>query len=181
MDLLYVKATHIVFVVSWFAALFYIVRLLIYAREAQDKSEAEKAILTGQLLLMQKRLFNIIGWPAMILTVVTGLAMIYLVPAYLAQPWMWLKLILVVILIFYHLICARFISEQHKGIFKWSSTKLRMFNELATILLVGIVFLVVLKSSEGFLWGVLGIIALGAVLTSAVMLYKKSRGKSEVS
>jgi putative membrane protein len=178
MDLLYVKATHIVFVVSWFAALFYIVRLLIYTREAQDKTETEKTILTPQLLLMQKRLFNIIGWPAMVLTLITGLSMIYMVPAYLTQPWMWLKLILVVILIFYHLLCARFISEQQKGVFNWSSTKLRMFNEIATILLVGIVFLVVIKSSEGLLWGILGIVALGAVLTLSVMLYKKSRSRS---
>ena len=178
MDLLYVKATHIVFVVSWFAALFYIVRLLIYAREAQDKDELERNILTTQLLLMQKRLFNIIGWPAMFLTVITGTAMVYMVPAYLSQPWMWLKLILVVLLVFYHLICARIIAEQQKGIYRWTSTKLRMFNEVTTVLLVGIVFLVVLKSSEGFMWGILGIVALGAVLTLAVMLYKKSRAKN---
>jgi len=175
MELLYVKATHIVFVVSWFAALFYIVRLLIYAREAQDKEEMERNILTTQLLIMQKRLFNIIGWPAMFLTIITGGLMVYLVPNYLTEPWMWLKLILVVILIFYHLFCQRLIKEQSTGKFRWNTLKLRMFNEVTTVLLVGIVFLVVIKSTHGLLWGVLGIIALGAVLTLAIMIYRKSR------
>src|SRR5687767_3428764 len=65
MEFTYLKAIHIVFIVSWFAALFYIVRLFIYATEAQNRDEPAREILTTQLILMQRKLWNIIGWPAM--------------------------------------------------------------------------------------------------------------------
>src|SRR5687767_12427604 len=103
MDFLYVKSIHIIFVVSWFAALFYIVRLFIYTAEAQKKEEPEKNILTSQFLIMQKRLWYIIGWPGMIGTFIFGWWMIWENPAYLELPWMWLKLIMVGLLFLYHL------------------------------------------------------------------------------
>ncbi|MBX3165669.1 MAG: CopD family protein [Bacteroidetes bacterium] len=177
MDILYVKALHIVFVVSWFAALFYMVRLFIYTAEAQTKEENEKNILTKQLLFMQKRLWYIIGYPAMIGTLVFGLWLIYLNPFLLTQSWFLLKLILVALLFVYHTQCQRMLMQQSKGIFKWGSFKLRMFNELATVFLVGIVFLVVTKSNSGFLTGILGLIGFGLVLMLAVTLYRNSRNK----
>src|SRR5438046_150429 len=103
MDFLYVKAIHIVFVVSWFAALFYIVRLFIYNAEAQQKEEPARSILTAQLVTMQKKLWYIIGWPAMIGTYIFGWWMILQNYNYLFLPWMWLKLSSVAVLTLYHL------------------------------------------------------------------------------
>lgn len=179
MDFLYLKSLHIVFVVSWFAALFYIVRLFIYTAEAQAKDDLSKSILTTQLLIMQKKLWYIIGWPAMIGTHVFGFWMLFSnLGYYLAQPWMWLKLVLIVLLTLYHLICQTILSKQSKGVFSLSSFKLRMFNELATLFLVAIVFLVVIKSTAGLLWGVLGLLAFAFVLILAVKIYRKrSEGK----
>ena len=107
MELLYVKSIHIIFVVTWFAALFYIVRLFIYATEAQSKDEVARPILTQQLLLMQKRLWYIIGWPGAIGTIIFGFWMIFINPTYLQLPWMWLKLIAVGFLCLYHWQCQR--------------------------------------------------------------------------
>jgi putative membrane protein len=175
MDILYIKSIHIIFVVTWFAALFYIVRLFIYATEAQNKDEIARPILTQQLLIMQKRLWYIIGWPGAIGTIVFGFWMIFINPAYLSLPWMWLKLIAVGFLFIYHLQCQRILTQQKQGVFKFSSTRLRLFNELATIFLVTIVFLVVVKSTSGLMWGVLGTLAFGAILFLAVYIYRKGR------
>src|ERR1035441_1745460 len=69
---LYLKATHIVFVVTWFAGLFYIPRLFIYHTEAQEKPEPEKTILSNQFKIMTKRLWYGITWPSMVLTYILG-------------------------------------------------------------------------------------------------------------
>lgn len=177
MELLYIKSIHIIFVVVWFAALFYIVRLFIYASEAQTKDEVARPILTQQLLVMQKRLWYIIGWPGAIGTIIFGFWMIFLNPAYLSLPWMWLKLIAVGFLCMYHLQCQRILNQQKLGVYKFSSTRLRLFNELATIFLVAIVFLVVVKSTSGLMWGILGTFIFAGVLFIAVYFYKKSRSK----
>lgn len=177
MDFLYVKAIHVIFVVCWFAALFYIVRLFIYTAEAQAKDEPARSILTIQLTLMQRRLWYIIGWPSMIGTYIFGFWMIWLNPAYLYLPWMWLKLISVGILTIYHVGCQRILSQQKQGIFKLSSIKLRLLNELATVLLVAIVFLVIVKSTSGLLIGLLGLFGFAATLMIGVMIYRKSRKK----
>jgi putative membrane protein len=176
MEFLYIKALHVIFVVCWFAALFYIVRLFIYATEAQSKDDVARPILTQQLLTMQKKLWYIIGWPAAVGTHVFGWWMIISNPTYyLAQPWMWLKIISVILLSFYHLQCQRIFNQQRLGVYKFSSFKLRMFNELATILLVAIVFLVIVKSSSGLLWGLLGTIAFAGILVLMVYVYKRTR------
>lgn len=178
MDFLYLKALHIIFVVCWFAALFYIVRLFIYATEAQGRDDVARPILTEQLLLMQKKLWYIIGWPAMTGTYIFGLWMLFSNPDYyFSQAWMWLKLMSVVLLTLYHFECQRILKRQQKGIFS-SSLKLRLMNELATLFLVAIVFLVVLKSTSGLLWGLLGLAGFAAVLMLAVFIYKRRRKQS---
>lgn len=178
MDFLYIKATHIVFIVCWFAALFYIVRLFIYTTEAQKKDDVGKQAVTEQLQLMQKKLWYIIGWPSLIGTYVFGFWMIFLnLDYYFQQPWMWLKLISVALLTLYHLECQRILTQQKNGIFKHSSFKLRLFNELATVFLVGIVFLVVVKSTNGLLWGILGLLGFAAILMISVTIYKRGRAK----
>jgi putative membrane protein len=173
----YLKAIHIVFFVSWFAALFYIVRLFIYATEAQQRPEpAVRQALTDQLRLMQSRLWKIIGWPAMTGTLISGIWMISLnADYYLSQRWMILKLLTVVLLLGYHLACTRIMIRQREGIFALSSFRLRLLNELATVFLVAIVFLVILKSTSGLAWGIAGLLAFALTLMLAVTLYRRMR------
>lgn len=175
MEYNYIKALHIIFVVCWFAGLFYMVRLFIYTAEAYQKEEPAKSILTQQLLLMQKKLWFIITWPAAIGTVIFGSWMLILNPVLLTQPWMVLKLIFVVILIMYHLRSHAIYKQQLAGTYKLSSFKLRLFNELATVLLVAIVFLVVVKSSNSLVWGMLGLFGFAGTLMLCVFIYKKRR------
>lgn len=181
MDFYYVKAIHIIFVVSWFAGLFYIVRLFIYTQEAYQKEEPAKSILTQQLLIMQRKLLFIITWPAAIGTYIFGWWMIVSnVTYYMSQPWMWLKLIFVGLLTLYHLQCHIIYKQQKQGVFKFSSFKLRLFNELATIFLVAIVFLVVVKSTGSLVWGLLGLFIFAGILMGGVYIYKKQRQSSGV-
>ena len=177
MEYNYIKALHIIFVVCWFAGLFYMVRLFVYTAEAHQKEEPAKSILTQQLLLMQRKLWFIISWPSAILTTFFGLWMLYLNPMLLSFPWMWLKLIFVGLLWLYHLQCHFIYKQQLANIFKQTSFKLRLFNEGGTVLLVAIVFLVVVKSSSALIWGMLGLFGFAALLMAGVYLYKKSRSK----
>jgi putative membrane protein len=169
------KALHIIFVVSWFAGLFYMVRLFIYNVESTKRTESEHRILHEQFTLMQWRLWFIITTPAMILTIVFGTLMLIATPAYLTMPWMHIKLTFVVILLVYHFICQRIMNSQKAGLFKWSSGALRVWNEVATLLLVSIVFLVVLKTNLGWLGGVVGFFSVGIGLMMGIRLYKKIR------
>ena len=99
----YIKALHLIFVITWFAGLFYIPRLFIYQIEAQDKSDFERKILSVQLKIMSKRLWYIITWPSAILAIFFGLSLLNFAPYLLDQPWMHAKLLFVFILIAYHI------------------------------------------------------------------------------
>jgi len=179
MDYLYIKALHVIFVVCWFAGLFYMVRLFIYTKEANEKEEPARSILTTQLTLMQKKLWFIITWPSFIGTFIFGTWMLILNPAILSFPWMWLKLIFVGLLALYHLQCHAYYKQQKTGIFKPSSFKLRLFNELATIFLVAIVFLIIVRSTGGLVWGMLGLFIFAALLMGGVFIYKRHRRITE--
>ena len=174
---LYVKAVHIIFVVSWMAGLFYIVRLFIYHTEAADRPEEERTILLRQFEVMERKLWQIITTPAMVLTVLAGITMLMLNPALLQAGWMLVKLAFVGGLIFYHFRCQQIISEMKRGIFRWSSTRLRFWNELATIFLVAIVFLVILKNAVDWIYGLIGLIVFAIVIMTAVKIYKNYRLK----
>ena len=178
MDLAYIKALHIIFVVSWFAGLFYIVRLFIYFAEAEEKEETAKTILQTQYKLMSKRLWYIITWPSAILASFFAFWMLYLEPSYLLMPWMHIKLSFVLALYFYHAGCHKVFIQQQKGVVKYTSFKLRIWNEVATVLLFAIVFLVVLKSTISWIWGVVGIILFGVLMMLGIKLYKNIRKKN---
>jgi putative membrane protein len=177
-DINVIKALHIIFVVSWFAGLFYIVRLFIYAQEAKDMEEPKKSILVDQFVIMQKKLWWIITTPAMVLSVIFGIWMLYLNPAYLKMPWMHIKLAFVVFLLAYHFYCQKIMFDIVKGLCKWKSNQLRLWNELATLFLVAIVFLVVLKSSINWVYGTLGFFGVALSLMIAIQIYKKIRSKN---
>jgi len=136
----YIKALHIIFVVCWFAGLFYIVRLFIYQTEANQKTEAEKNVLVPQFQLMQKRLWYGITWPSAILTAVFGFWMYFLnLEYYLTQPWMMLKLFFVGVLFVYQFRCQAIFNKMKTNSYTGKSFGLRLFNEVATILLFGVV------------------------------------------
>jgi putative membrane protein len=159
------------------AGLFYMVRLFIYHTEAQNKPEPDRKILSDQFEIMEKKLWWIIATPSMYLVLAAGITMLILVPAWLQQPWLHIKLLFVVGLIAYHFICQHKMKQMAKGIFKWSSTQLRIWNEVATIFLFAIVFLAVLKDAISWIYGVIGIILLSLILMSAVKIYKYYRTK----
>ena len=177
----YILALHIIFVVTWFAGLFYIVRLFIYHVEAQDKPETERNILIEQYKIMEKRLWYIIAWPSMLLTVVFGYWLLMLQSDLLYASFMRMKLAFVLGLVLYHLQCHKIFNALQNNRPTWKSTTLRLWNELATIFLVAIVFIVILKDTFSFLWGLGGFVLLGVVLFLAVMCYKLLRNKDDDS
>lgn len=176
----YIQSVHIIFVVSWMAGLFYSVRLFIYHTEANDKPEIERNILQREFAKIEKRLWNIITTPAMVLTLVAGISMLVANPELLKMPWMHVKLGFVVLLVIYHFICQRIMNQLGNGVYKLSSFKLRLWNEVATILLVAIVFTVVLKSAVDWVYGLVGLILFSLVIMTSVKLYKRFREKKNV-
>jgi len=174
---LYAKAIHIIFVICWMAGLFYMVRLFIYHTEAKQRPDTEYRILHRQFMVMERKLWWIITTPAMYLTVAAGLVMLYANPALIKMGWMHVKLTFVLGLVGYHFVCQRIMFSLCSEVSKWTSLRLRLWNELATVLLFAIVFVVVLKSAINWIYGVIGLLLLGVMLMVAVKLYKKIRGR----
>lgn len=169
----YIKALHIIFVVTWFAGLFYIVRLFVYKAEANEKAEPEKSILLKQFAIMQKRLWYGITWPSAILTLIFGTWMGFL---YGSLPaWLLVKLLFVSGLFIYHILLHRIFLRQQKEDFRWTSQQLRIWNEVATLFLVAIVMLAVVKQLISFVWGLGVLIGLGILLFAAIKIYKRFR------
>ena len=161
------------------AGLFYIVRLFIYHVEANDRTESERITLQRQFDVMQHKLWYIITTPAMAISVLAGIAMIWVNPVLLSMNWMLVKLAFVLGLLVYHFLCQNIMNKLKQGIFTWSSTQLRLWNELATIFLVAIVFTVILKSAVDWIYGLTGLVVFSAVIMSAVKIYKYYRLKAK--
>ncbi len=174
----YIKAFHLIFVITWFAGLFYIPRLFIYHIEASEKSSPEKEILSKQFKLMAKRLWTIITWPSAILAVLFAVWLIILQPIWLQQPWMHVKLAFVLVLIIYHLKTHQFYKQLQQDKISKTSNYMRLWNEGATFLLFAIVFLVILKNSFSWVFGIIGILLLGVLIYLGFSIYKKIRHKN---
>ena len=170
---LYIKSLHIIFVVTWFAGLFYIVRLFIYNREAQDKPEAERKVLQQQFSVMIKRLWFGIAWPSCMLTIIFGTWMLVLFGS--IPVWLWIKIGFVAGLFAYHLSLHFIYRQQANQIFNFTSNQLRIWNEVATIFLFAIVMLVVVKEALSLVWSIGGLLSFAIVLMIAIQWYKKSR------
>jgi putative membrane protein len=176
--MLYILSLHIIFIVTWFAGLFYIVRLFIYHVEANEKPEPERSILIKQFQIMERRLWYGITWPSAIATFIFGpwLYFVYF-PEYIFQAFFILKLCFVFALALYHLQCHNIFKQLQKNEVHHSSFFLRVWNEVASILLVAIVFIIVLKQNNEYVWFSLGIIIFMAALYIGIQLYKKNREK----
>lgn len=180
----YIKALHIIFVVTWFAGMFYMPRLFIYNTEASDKTTEVKTAVREQFTIMMKRLWFGITWPSAVLTFILGLTVMFyggwnyhLLDE--AGQWLSVKLCFVLLLYLYHFSLHAIYTQQVKGIFKYTSQQLRIWNEVATIFLVAIVFLAVVKQSLSFVWGLIGLVLFIVVLMSAIKIYKLIRTKKK--
>lgn len=171
---MYIKALHIIFVVSWFAGLLYIIRLFIYHAEASSKPDDIRQALQGQFQLMEWRLWYIITWPAALLATFFGL---WLAESHglWNQGWMQVKLSLVALLWVYQWITHRLFLGFQKNQIMWTSNHLRIWNELATLWLVAIVFVVTLKNALNWIYATLGFIAIGVFLMILIRIYKRLR------
>ena len=169
------KSLHIIGVVVWFAGLFYIARLFIYHVEAEMESEPAQGILKKQYELMEKRLYNIITTPGMVLTVAMAIGLLYTMPEYLKQGWMHAKLGFVGLLLIYHFYCGRLMRQLERGECQWNSKTLRAFNEAPTLLLLVIVLLVIFKGAfprGATTWLIAGLVMLFLV---TIQLYARKR------
>ena len=172
---LYAKSIHIIFVVCWMAGLFYMPRLFIYHTEAKDKGRDAYTILHNQFIIMESRLWWVIATPAMYLTIASALVMLHSNPALLSLGWMQLKLGFVVALILYHFKTQHIMYQLRAENSTWTSGQLRMWNEVSTLILFAIVFLVILKSTLNWIFGVVGLLGLAITLMLLIKVYKKYR------
>lgn len=137
---LWFKAGHFIFMVAWFAALFYIFRLFVYHVQNRDNPEMTKVFAT-----MERKLLYIIGHPAMLLTLFFGIGMLVINPEWLKQGWMHGKLLLVAILIAYQIFAGIIAKKMRNGSYPLSEKACRWINEVPTVCLIGIILLAVSK------------------------------------
>ena len=171
----YIKALHVIFIVTWFSGMFYIVRLFIYNTEAQSLTEPAKSLLSKQFNIMIKRLWLGITWPSAVLTIIFGGWTWSMLNAF--PTWLMVKLCFVGGLYVYHFSLQQLYREQTRGIFRFSSTSLRIWNEIATIFLVAIIMLAVVKNAISWIWGMVGLALFVVLLMSAIKIYKLIRNK----
>ena len=175
-----IKALHIIFMVTYFAGTFYIVRLFIYHKEALSKFEPDRTILSRQFIIMERKLWYIITWPSLVLMFIFGLWLFAMNPMLIKQPWMHAKLGLISLLFVYHFKNHSVLVKARDNDIPWSSFRLRLWNEGATIVLVSVVFLAVLKQLD-WKYGAIGLLVLGLVLGLAAAQYRKKRQSSGAS
>lgn len=173
----YIKSLHLIFVITWFAGLFYIVRLFVYQIEANEKPSPEREILLAQYKIMTYRLWYIITWPSAVLATIFALWLLHLMPEWLQMPWMQVKLGFVVLLFAYHFKCHQIYKQLQNDEFKYSSNFMRLWNEGATIILFAVVFLVILKNAFNWIYGVIGIVLFSVLIMLGYKFYKRIREK----
>lgn len=138
--LLWPMALHVIFMVTWFAGLFYLPRLFVYHALSSDTVSSER------FKIMERKLFYGIMTPGGILTIVFGTWMLIdLWPVYAAQGWMHAKLALVAVLVIYHLYCGKLVNDFKRDRNRHNHVFYRWFNEFPVLILVAVIILVILK------------------------------------
>lgn len=184
----FLKALHVVGFVSWFAGMFYLVRIFVYLVEAREREEPARTILTEEFLAMSWRVYKIICNPGMMITWTAGLGMLALdlagVTSYgyfqMGTPgWIHLKLFLLVLLTLYHLYCKRIIQQAEKGEKLFSSWQFRLFNEVPSLFLVSISFIAVYGKQGRLNYGylLLGILLFTGLVYRGAVAYRKRRAQ----
>ena len=179
MNYLVFKAIHIISVVTWFAGLFYMPRLMIYFAEADKKNEPERSILQNQFKIMQRRLWWGITTPSAIVVLIMGLSLIHNFMPITEHPWLMVKLVFVIGLYGYHFYLQKIFKQQQGNLVTHSPMALRVINEISTVFLFAIVFLVVLKNVVDMVYGLVGLFALIFILMIGIKTYKNIREKNE--
>ncbi|HWS59437.1 MAG TPA: CopD family protein [Flavobacterium sp.] len=177
----YLKSLHLIFVITWFAGLFYIVRLFVYQIEANDKPSPEKEILRKQYKIMTYRLWYIITWPSAVLASIFAFWILFftdLGKAWLEMPWMQVKLGFVFVLYLYHYKCHKIFKELQNDQVKYTTNYMRLWNEGATIILFAVVFLVILKNAVNWIYGVVGIMLFSILIMLGFKFYKRIRERN---
>lgn len=175
MTSLYLKAIHIIFIVTWFAGLFYMPRLFVYILESHRKPEPDRSVLLDQLQLMASRLWYGITWPSAVVTLGMGAALLINQPEWLQHGFMHIKLALVLLLYLYHFSLHMVFHQLKRGVVRYTSQQMRLWNEVSTLFLISIVFLIVLKNALSMVWGLAGLIALAALIMAGMVIYRKYR------
>ena len=173
------KAFHLIGVVVWFAGLFYLVRLFVYHAEASQEPEPAQTILKKQYEIMEKRLYNIITTPGMVVTVAMAIGLLTTEPEVLKDGWLHIKLGFVAALLVYHYYCGRIMRQLAAGECNWSGQQFRALNELPTLFLVVIVLLAVFKNNlpkDITTWVLSG---LTIAMAASIHLYAKKRKRDK--
>jgi protoporphyrinogen IX oxidase len=173
----YFKAIHIIFIVTWFAGLFYMPRLFVYQIETHSKPEPDKSILLDQLKMMTSRLWYAITWPSAIITFVIGVSMLVKQSFWLQFSFMHIKLALVFFLYGYHISLHIIFKQLNRNVVKYTSQQMRIWNEVATLFLISIVFLIVVKTALSIAWGIVGLLIITGLILFGIKAYKKLRKK----
>lgn len=137
---LLLKVAHLLFIVSWFAGLFYIFRLFVYHAKEKDKKDVSRV-----LSIMESKLMKIIMYPASVIVLITGTSMLYLNPTLLKGPWMHIKLTSVLALFLYQELARRTKNRFSMGDFYLSERQCRFINEVPTIFLIIILFMIYMR------------------------------------
>jgi putative membrane protein len=174
----YLKALHIIFVVTWFAGMFYMPRLFIYSTESQDRDAAARQVLQEQFRVMMRRLWYGITWPSALITLAMGIMVMLRGGWWTAMmagsaAWLVVKLVFVLLLYLYHFTLHHMFRKISTGQYAWSSQQLRIWNEVATVFLFAIVFLATVKQRISFLWGLAGLVLLVVLLVVAIRMYRR--------
>ena len=175
---LYIKALHLIFVITYFAGLFYMPRLMVYMVEAAERPQSEADIIIPQLQLMMRRLWQIITVPSAILGLIFGLWMLWINPFLLGKFWMLVKLVFVGLLILYHIQTHRFYKAFLQRNCQRSASFFRIWNEGATLILFAVIFLAILKDSIHWIFGLLVLFGLTFLLMLGIRVYKRYRNKN---
>lgn len=178
MDFLTIKSLHLIFVVTWFAGLFYMFRLFVYYAEADQEELSASTVLKKQYRLMMRRLWYAISWPSAVLTLVFGTWMLILQPGYLSAGYMHIKLGFVLVLYAYQVLGQLELNRILKDGRHRSSQVYRYLNEVPTVILIAVVFLIVKRDAINWIWGVAGILGTAVLLAIAVRWYKLYRTKN---
>ncbi len=171
-----VKAVHLIGAVAWFAGLLYGVRLFVYHAEALANKDGEKML--RQFEVMSRRLWLGIATPAMVVTLVFGVWLLILYGD-MKQGWIHFKLLQLVLLVLYHLLCLRILKKQRQRTSGWSGQRLRILNELPTLLLVGIIVAAVFKTMMTPTVIGVTLAVLATLLALAIWGYKRARARRE--
>lgn len=179
MNILLFKSLHIIFVVTWFAGLFYLPRLFIYQTESLKYQGSERKVLHDHFKLMARRLLFGITWPSAIMVAVFGFSSAVIFWPWSDHPWLIVKLCFVFFLYLYHFSLHWIYNQLKNDRYPLTPMQLRMWNEVSSVFLVAVVFLVIYKSVLQMGYAMIGLVAFILILLLAIKIYKRIREKSE--